>query len=191
MTNQGKEKSKSLRIRTITITRIALSAAIICILGPWSFSIPVSPVPISLGILGIFLAVYVNGWWMGTLSCLIYILIGFAGVPVFVGFTAGVTKLAGPTGGYIIGYIPLALIAGFFVSKFEKKIPLHILGMVLGTLVCYLLGTAWLAVSMKMSFSAALLAGVVPFIPADIVKMAIAVAVGIPVRRAVKRLETN
>lgn len=191
MTNQGKEKSKSLRVRTITITRIALSAAIICILGPWSFSVPVSPVPISLGILGIFLAVYVNGWWMGTLSCLIYILIGFAGVPVFVGFTAGVTKLAGPTGGYIIGYIPLALIAGFFVSKFENKIPFHILGMILGTIACYFLGTAWLAVSMDMSFSAALFAGVVPFIPADIVKMAIAVAVGIPVRRAVKRLETN
>ncbi len=176
------------KLTTVTITKVALSSAIICVLGPLSFSIPVSPVPISLGILGIFFAVYVNGWLWGTVSCLLYLLIGFVGVPVFAGFGAGAGKLFGPTGGYMIGYISLSLIAGFFISKFEKKIPLHILGMVLGTLSCYALGTAWLAISMKMSFAAALTAGVLPFIPADAVKMAVAVAVGIPVRSAVKKL---
>ena len=120
-------KSKT-RITTITITKVALSTAIICILGPLSFSIPISPVPISLGILGIFFAVYVNGWLWGTVSCVLYLLLGFVGVPVFTGFTGGITKLLGPTGGYMIGYIFLSLIAGFFISKFENKIPLHILG---------------------------------------------------------------
>ena len=172
----------------LTITRVALSAAIICILGPLSINLPISPVPISLGILGIFLAVYVNGQIWGTVSVLIYLLIGFVGVPVFAGFTAGLTKLGGPTGGYIVGYLPLALIAGFFISKYEKKIPLHILGMVLGTLVCYALGTAWLAFYTKTSFGAALLAGVIPFIPADLVKMAISVGIGIPVRQALNKL---
>ena len=176
------------KMTILTITRVALSAAIICVLGPLSISIPVSPVPISLGILGIFLAVYVNGWLYGTLSCLIYLLIGFAGMPVFTNFTGGIAKLAGPTGGYMIGYIPLALIAGFFISKFEKKIPLHVLGMVLGTVVCYLFGTMWLKISLQMSFPAALMAGVVPYIPADLAKMAIAIGIGIPVRSALKRI---
>ena len=91
----------------------------------------------------------------------------------------------------MIGYIFLSLIAGFFISKFENKITLHILGMVLGTICCYALGTAWLAISLKMSFGAALMAGVVPFIPADAVKMAIAVAIGIPVRKAIKKMSAG
>lgn len=181
-------KKNNAKLTTLTITRVALATAVICVLGPLSINLPISPVPISLGILGIFLAVYVNGWLYGTLSCMLYILIGFVGVPVFAGFTSGLTKLAGPTGGYIIGYLPLALIAGFFISKFEKKIPLHILGMVLGTLSCYLLGTLWLMISLKLDFSAALMAGVIPYIPADAVKMAIAVGLGIPVRSGIKKI---
>ena len=154
------------RITTITITKVALSTAI-------------------------FFAVYVNGWLWGTVSCILYLLLGFVGVPVFTGFSAGAGKLLGPTGGYMIGYIFLSLVAGFFISKFEKNIPLHILGMVLGTACCYALGTAWLAISYKMSFGAALMAGVVPFILADAIKMAVAVAVGIPVRSAVRKMSVN
>ena len=179
------------KISAITITKVALSTAIICVLGPLSLTLPISPVPISLGILGIFFAVYVNGWLWGTVSCLLYLLIGFVGVPVFAGFTSGAAKLLGPTGGYMIGYIFLSLTAGFFITKFEKKIPLHILGMILGTILCYALGTAWLAISLKMTFKAALMAGVIPFIPTDAVKMAIAVAVGIPVRSAVRKMSAQ
>ena len=179
------------KIATITITRVALSTAVICVLGPLAISLPISPVPISLGILGIFFAVYVNGWLWGTISCLLYLLIGFVGVPVFAGFTAGAGKLLGPTGGYMIGYIFLSLIAGFFIDKFEKKIPIHILGMILGVAACYFLGTGWLSISAGMSFKEALLAGVVPFIPADLVKMVVAVAVGIPVRRGIKKISLS
>ena len=88
----------------------------------------------------------------------------------------------------MLGYIPLALIAGFFIAKFENKIPMHVLGMILGTIVCYAFGTAWLAISLKMSLPAALMAGVVPYIPADIVKMVIAIGIGIPVRNAIRKI---
>ena len=176
------------KIATINITKTALSAAIICVLGPLSLSLPVSPVPISLGILGIFFSVYVNGWLWGTISVLIYLLIGFVGVPVFANFTSGAGKLLGPTGGYMIGYLLISLIAGYFIEKFENKILLHIIGMILGTAACYFLGTTWLMISLKMSFTAALMAGVIPFIPADVIKMAIAVAVGIPIRKGVGSL---
>ena len=175
------------RVATINITRTALAAAVLCSLGPLSIPLPISPVPISLGVLGVFFAVYVNGWLWGTVSCLLYLFIGFVGVPVFSGFSAGAGKLLGPTGGYMTGYIFIALIAGFFIERFEKKIPLHILGMVLGTAVCYMLGTTWLAVSTDMTFKAALFAGVIPFIPADLIKMAIAIAVGFPIRSGIKK----
>ena len=188
MTGSEKKYTNKSKLTVLTITRVALLAAVICVLGPLSIHIPISPVPISLGILGIFLAVYINGWLYGTLSVLIYLLIGFVGVPVFSDFTAGITKLAGPTGGYMLGYIPLALIAGFFIAKFENKIPMHVLGMILGTIVCYAFGTAWLAISLKMSLPAALMAGVVPYIPADIIKMVIAIGIGIPVRNAIRKI---
>ena len=179
-------KNKKLDVKRLV--EIALVTAIVCILGPISFPIAISEVPISLGILGIFLAVMLLGMKDGTISILLYILIGFIGIPVFAGFTSGVGKLFGPTGGYIVGYIFLALIAGFFIDHFKRKIPFIIIGMVLGTAVCYAFGTLWLAVQLNMTYFAALAIGVIPYIPFDLLKMAIAIAVGIPAYRAVSKI---
>jgi biotin transport system substrate-specific component len=162
---------------------VGLMAAVICVLGPIALNIPVSPVPISLGTLAIYFVVSVLGMKLGTLSVLIYILLGLAGVPVFASFTAGAGKLFGPTGGYIIGYIFMALICGFFVEKFNHKLPLYFLGMVLGTAVCYLFGTAWLGFQLDKTFLQALSIGVLPYIPGDLVKLIIAMAVGFQVRK--------
>ena len=79
----------------------ALMAAVTCILAP--MSIPIGPVPISLTNLAIYLSLYLLGWKWGTVSYLVYVVIGAVGVPVFSGFTGGLGKLAGPTGGYIAG----------------------------------------------------------------------------------------
>lgn len=160
-----------------------LMAAVICILGPISLPIPVSPVPVSLGFFAVYLTVYILGMKMGSVSVLIYVLLGFVGLPVFTGFSGGIGKVLGPTGGYIIGYLFMTPIIGFFVDKWKKNYVLIVLGMLLGTTVCYLFGTLWLAYQGGMSFSAALAAGVLPFIPADIVKLILAVLVGEPVRR--------
>lgn len=162
---------------------IGVMTAVICVIAPFSLNIPVSPVPISLGTLAIFFAIAVLGLKRGTISVLIYILLGLVGVPVFSNFTGGAAKLFGPTGGYIIGYIFLALICGFFVDKWPKNIALHVLGMILGTAVCYLFGSAWLAYQASMTLPQALAAGVIPFIPGDLVKLAIAMLVAYPVRK--------
>lgn len=68
------------------------------------------PVPISLTNLAIYISLYLLGWKRGTISYLIYLLIGLVGIPVFSGFTGGPAKLAGPTGGYIIGLLPWQLL---------------------------------------------------------------------------------
>ena len=94
--------------KTYAITVTALMTAVTCILAP--LSIPIGPVPISLTNLAIYISLYLLGWKRGTISYLIYLLIGLVGIPVFSGFTGGPAKLAGPTGGYIIGFIAMAII---------------------------------------------------------------------------------
>lgn len=166
-----------------TIVLIGLMTAVTCVLGPLSVPLPFSPVPISLTNLAIYFTIYVIGMKRGTMSYLIYLLIGFIGVPVFSAFTSGPGKLLGATGGYLIGFIFMALICGFFIDRWPAKLYLHFTGMVIGTAVCYLFGTIWLAYQAGMSFSAAALAGVIPFIPGDLVKILLAVLVGPQIRK--------
>ena len=171
----------NLNVKQLALT--GLMAAVICVLGPLALSIPVSPVPISLGTLAIYFVASVAGMKTGTLSVVIYILLGLAGVPVFTGFTGGVGKLFGPTGGYIIGYLFMALICGFFADKFGRQLPVYFLGMILGTVTCYLFGTIWLGYQMDMTFPQALAAGVLPYIGGDLLKLVLAMALGIQIRK--------
>lgn len=163
------------------IAMIAVMTAVTCVLAP--LSIPIGPVPISLTNLVIYFSLYILGTKKGTVSYLIYLLIGLIGVPVFSSFTAGPGKLFGPTGGYLIGFIPLALIAGFFIQKFFKRWYLCLIGMILGTAVCYAIGTAWLAYQAHMTLRAALFAGVIPFIAGDLIKMILAMLIGPQIRK--------
>lgn len=161
-----------------------LMAAVICILGP--MSIPIGIVPISLTMFAIYLSLYAVGMWRSAVSYLIYLLIGLVGLPVFSGYTSGPGKLFGPTGGYLLGFFFLALIAGYFIDRFETWY-MSFLGMTLGIVVCYGFGTVWLAYQAGMSFQEALAAGVLPFIPADLVKIVLAVLIGPVIRKQLRR----
>lgn len=163
------------------MTETAVMAAVLCVLGP--FSVPLGPVPLSLAPLCILLAVYILGAARGTAACLIYLIMGAVGLPVFSGFSGGLARIAGPTGGYLIGYIFLALIAGWFIGHFREKIWLQFLGMCLGMAVLYAFGTVWLAHVTGMSFTEALAAGVLPFIAGDLIKIALSIALGRAVRK--------
>lgn len=174
--------------KTKLMVQIALVTAVICVLSPFTIPLPFSPVPISLTIFAIYLGLYALNWKWGTVSILLYILIGLVGVPVFSGFSGGPGKLLGPTGGYIIGYIFVGIIAGWFIDK-SDKIYMHAIGMVIGVAVCYAFGTAWFINVMDgYTVASALAACVIPFVPADIVKMILAVLVGPAIRKGVKRL---
>ena len=172
---------KQNKITVSEMALIALMAAVTCIMGP--LSVPIGLVPISLTNLAVYLAIYVLGCRRGTLSYLVYLLLGLVGVPVFSGFTGGVGKLFGPTGGYLLGFIFMALICGWAIDRFSCKLIPSFIGMLLGTVVCYAFGTAWLAYQADLSFAAALAAGVLPFIPGDLAKMVIAAVVGPQIRR--------
>ena len=173
--------------RTRNLTLIGLMTAILCILGPFSIPIPVSPVPLSLTNFAVYITVYTLGMKSGTLSVLVYLCLGTAGLPVFSSFSGGLGKLAGPTGGYLIGFIFLALIQGFLMKAFPGKNTAAVIGMILGMAVCYLFGTAWLAIQMGLTFPAALSIGVLPYLPGDGVKIIIAAIAGPKLRTAVQR----
>ena len=163
------------------IAVISVMTAVTCILGP--LSLPIGVVPISLTNLAIYLSLYVLGRNRGTISYIMYLLIGFIGVPVFSNFSAGAGKLLGPTGGYLIGFIFMAVISGYFIDKWTSKVVICMAGMILGTIVCYGFGTAWLAYQANMDLKSALWAGVIPFIPGDLAKMAVAAVIGPKVRK--------
>jgi biotin transport system substrate-specific component len=166
-----------------TITLIGMMTAVICVLGPISVPIPGSPVPISLGTLAVLFTVYVLGMKKGTFSCLIYILLGLVGLPVFSSYSGGPAKLFGPTGGYIFGYIFMALLSGYFIEKWTRKRYMQFIGLVIGVAICYLFGTMWLSIQASMTFYAALAAGVIPFIPADLIKIIIVLIIGPEIRK--------
>lgn len=179
--NQSKWSAKEIAL-------IGLLAGIMCVLSPFSIPIPFSLVPISLGFLVIYFEVLVFGLRRGVISVLIYLLLGIVGLPVFTGFSGGIGKALGPTGGYLIGYIFLAIILGMFVEKWPTNLVLIFLGMMLGSAVCYLFGTIWYSYQAHLSFLAALSQAVVPFLPGDLLKMVIAMIVGTQVK---KRLQAT
>ena len=163
----------------------ALRAALMCIFGP--MSVPIGPVPVSLTNLVIYFTVYLIGMKGATISYLIYMLLGIVGLPVFSGYQGGLAKVAGPTGGYLVGFILMALICGFVMEKSNVNIPITVVGMIVGTLVAYAFGTVWFVQLMDVTYSYALTVCVFPFIPVDLAKIGIATVLGKVVRMALIR----
>ena len=160
------------RFTIYQLATCALMAALMCVLGP--MSIPIGPIPVSLTNFVIYLAVYLLGMKGATASYLIYLLIGAAGMGVFSGYEGGIGKLAGPTGGYLIGFILMVLICGFVMEKSHSNAVITIIGMI---------GTVWFVLQMQCDVWYALTVCVFPFIPFDIAKILIATALGKALRK--------
>lgn len=131
-------------------------------------------VPFTLQTLGVFVSSALLGFKRGTTSVLIYIFLGSIGLPVFSGFSGGLGKLTGPTGGYIVGFIITAIIVGLMCDLLERKLWVLIISMTTGLLLCYLLGTIWFCISSKTNFLSALMLCIVPFIIPDAAKIIVA-----------------
>jgi biotin transport system substrate-specific component len=144
------------------LTLIALFAALTAIGA--QIQLPIEIVPISLQTLFVLTAGGILGR-KGALSMCVYLAIGLIGVPVFAGYKGGAGVILGPTGGYIIGFIPAAYIVGFLVEK-KKNV---FLSMIIGSGVVYLIGVPWLAFFLD-GINQAVLVGMIPFIPGDILK---------------------
>ena len=182
---------------TRRLTLCAVMAAVMCVIAP--ISIPIGPISITGGTLAIYLAACLLGGMWGTVSTLVYLLVGFMGLPVFSNYMGGAARLLGPTGGYLVGYLPMVFLAGVMAELALRRfggpgkkegaaaLALQLLGLVLSTAMLYAFGTAWYCVQAGVDLQKALAACVLPFIPFDLMKMAVALVVGTPIRRGLER----
>ena len=166
------------------LARAALFAALTGVFAYVSFQLPVTSVPFTLQVLGVFLAGAFLGPAWGAASMALYVLAGAVGAPVFAYGSAGLGVLFGQWGGYLWSYPLAAGVVGLAAHGLgERRNPGEIGlarlvgGMVAATLVVYAFGTVGYAVAGDVSLVTALLAAAVPFVPAELLKMAAAVAV--------------
>lgn len=159
----------------------ALFAAVIGILA--QITIPLPLVPITGQTLAIGLAATILGKRYGTLSVLVYIMLGIIGVPVFSMMESGLGVVFGPTGGYIVGFIPAAFIIGWYMERFGLTMTHAVTANVIGMIITLTFGAVWLKISAELSWMAALAGGVTPFLVVGVVKAVLAASIGILVRK--------
>lgn len=169
--------------KTKDLTLIALGTALTCVLSP--ISVPIGIVPIALTNLVLLLNTYVLGYKKALIATILYIFIGAIGLPVFANFSGGFNIIIGPTGGYIIGYILMVLVSGLLIKRSNNKL-IHFLAMILGTITCYALGTAYFCYLMQTSLEYAMAICVIPFIPFDLLKIVIVMIIGPIIKKKIK-----
>ncbi len=168
---------------TREMTLSAMLTALLCILGP--LTLPLGPVPLSLTTFALMLTALLLGPGRAAICCGAYLLLGLAGLPVFAGFTGGAGVFLGPTGGFLMAYLPAAALWGWLMRGSRLR---QAVGCLLGTLLLYLLGTLWYALSADASLGQALGLCVLPFLPGDALKIVLLLPVGNRVKGRIGKL---
>ena len=187
----GNNKNKTTKNRAFIydMVLISISAALITVCS-W-ISIPLGPVPFTLQTLGILAVMLTTGGRRGTIAILVYLALGAVGVPVFAGFKGGIASFAGPTGGFLIGFLASALVYWLLEKHFLKKLmttPVKtwvfgMLAFLIFEVIMYIVGVIWFmtvyaAQTGPVGLATVMSWCVIPFIIPDIVKMAVAVLIG-------------
>ncbi len=158
------------KINIRQMTLISLFAALTAV-GAF-ISIPIGPVPITLQTLFTLLAAMTLGSVMGMSSQIIYVMLGVIGLPVFAGFKAGIGILFGPTGGFLFGFIISAYVIGRITeAKKEKNFFYYFLAGLSGMVIIYTTGITQLSLVTGIGVKKALMVGMFPFLPGDILKI--------------------
>ena len=174
-------------INQLRMTAYASLMAALTAVGAY-IAIPIGPVPIVLQNLFVFLTGLLLGKKWGTMAIATYLLAGVCGLPVFAGGKGGIGHVIGPTGGYLMGYLPAVFIIGSLAEKGRGRTLFDLLGMLLGMAVIYGLGVPWLKLVTNMSFSNAFVMGMVPFLPGDAVKIAVALPLARKLRPMMEKM---
>ncbi|WP_440770216.1 biotin transporter BioY [Natronorubrum sp. DTA28] len=164
--------------------RAAVLAALLGAVAPVAIPLPLSPAPLTLQVLFVFLAGLVLGPVWGSVSMLLYLTAGAIGIPVFAGWEAGLGTLFGPTGGYLWSYPIAAALIGSVVHRGTDlrdpaaiPFPIVVTALVMGTIVIYGMGTAYAAWLLELEAWEAITGFALPFIPGELLKMAAAIAI--------------
>lgn len=168
--------------RQMTLT--AMLTALLCLLGP--ITLPLGPVPLSLTTALLMLMGLLMGGKKAAMCCTVYLLMGLAGLPVFSGFTGGAGVLLGPTGGFLLGYLPMTALCGFVCRRWARR-EVQLIALLAGTALVYLTGTAWYCWQSGAGINAALPVCVLPFLPGDAAKIAIVLIGGNALRSRLRK----
>lgn len=166
---------------TRSLVYVAFCAALIAVLA--QVMIPLPLVPITGQTLAIGLVVTLLGKKYGTQAVCVYVLLGAIGLPVFTAFSGGLGVLVGPTGGYIIGFIPTAWIMGLYFEKFGYTYAHAITANIIGMIMTLTVGAMWLKFFADLTWTAAFVSGVAPFLIAGVLKAIIAATIGLTLKR--------
>ena len=170
-------------------------AALIGILAQVRFYLPWSPIPITGQTFAVLLVGVLLGRWWGGVSLVIYAGLGAVGLPWFAGLKGGLAHLAGPTGGYIVGFILATLFVGYFTDKYVRSrsfVSMFTIMLVANFILIYIPGLVqlhfWLSLvkGEAVAFYPLLMMGAIPFIAGDVIKAAAAAAIarGVTPKRA-------
>lgn len=140
-------------------------------------SVPFFPVPLTLQTFFVYLAV-LKLKKHAYISQAIYLCIGLVGFPVFARGMGGFTVLIGPTGGFLFGFLIGAFVSGQLLERIQDRRYSGLLAMVLCMSLIFLTGWLWLSYWLGGNFIAAAWLGVIPFLPGDAIKLAVAAIVG-------------
>ena len=162
----------------------AMMAAILAVCAQIQIPLGAGLVPISLATFAVMMSGLLLGWQYGMLAVAVYILLGAVGVPVFAGLKGGIAALTGPTGGYIVGYLPYAAMAGLALPRLQKAYWGRCALCLAGTALCYILGTAWFMHVTGRSLGESMSICVLPFLPGDGAKILLSSALAPRLRKA-------
>ncbi len=160
-----------------------LFSALIIVGAYIAIPLPGIPVPIVLQNLFVMLAALILGPVWGTISVLLYLFLGIIGLPVFSGGTGGLARLWGPTGGFLVGYIPSTLCMGL-ISRIGSRLSWWkaALAIVAGSVLLYACGIPVLKFAIHKSWLQTFAIGALPFLPGDAIKALIAVPIAMSIR---------
>ncbi len=176
----------------VSMVEIALFAAVLAVLAQISIPTPWG-VPLTLQTFAVALASDTLGWKRGTISVGVYLALGAVGIPVFASFGGGIAKLIGITGGYLWGFLPMAVLCGLGISIWQKNpclrgrvfcIALHAAGLA----ACHILGVLQFALVSGSTIASAFLVGSLPYLLKDGVSLVVAFGLALAIRRATRNI---
>ena len=173
------------KFNTRDICYIALFTAVIAVMAQISIPMPLG-VPMTLQSLAITRAAVVLGAKFSTLSTFIYLLLGAVGVPVLAGFSGGLDKFVGPTGGFLFSFPLMAFIIGLGVEHRKAFKGAYVPALIAGTVVNYVVGVLMFCILTKSPVMTGISACVIPFIPTAIIKAIVASLLGFEIRKRLK-----
>ena len=177
-----------MKISNRTLVTIGMFAAVLSVLSILSVPMP-SGVPITLQTFAVALCGYVLGAKRGTATVLIYILLGTVGIPVFSGMHGGISWLVSYTGGFLWGFIFLAMLCGMAMRKQHMALRIVLSG--IGLMMCHMAGMIQFAVVADTAIEEAFVAVSAPYLIKDVISLVGAYAVATPIRRTIHINESS